>query len=113
MSLGHTNTIKLIDYINNNYENISLATIYRNLNILIEEEKIKRISVGNLDIYEVIKDKHFHFKCNNCGNIIDIPKSAIKGYKSLISLDDYEICDCDIVFYGVCQNCKAYNKEEN
>ena len=112
-ALGHANTLKLIDYINNNFSNISLATIYRNLNILLEEERIKKLSVGDLDVYEVVSDKHFHFKCNKCGNIIDIPKSTIKNYRSLINLGDNDIDDCDIVFYGICQKCKAYNKEEN
>ncbi|MCR5350635.1 MAG: transcriptional repressor [Acholeplasmatales bacterium] len=106
MTLGHSNTERLIDYINKNFSNISLATIYRNLNILIEENKIKKLSVGNLDVYEVIREKHFHFKCTKCGDIIDIPKSNIKSYKSLINLGDNEISDCDIVFYGVCQKCK-------
>ena len=38
--LGHATTESLISYIKNNYDAISLATIYRNICILLEEKKI-------------------------------------------------------------------------
>ena len=34
--LGHATSDDLINHINNNYSNISLATIYRNLTILLD-----------------------------------------------------------------------------
>lgn len=37
--LGHATTESLISYIKNNYDAISLATIYRNIGILLEEKR--------------------------------------------------------------------------
>ena len=61
--LGHATSDDLIKYINTNYSNISLATIYRNLTILLDEKQIKKVKVGEIDVFETVKDKHYHFKC--------------------------------------------------
>lgn len=105
--LGHATSDDLINYINNNYANISLATIYRNLNILLDEKQIKKFSVGDNDVYEVTKEKHYHFKCIICNNIIDIPESVVDlKLKDQKRLDKNSILDCEIIFTGVCENCK-------
>ena len=108
--LGHATSDDLINYINNNYANISLATIYRNLNILLDEKQIKKFSVGDNDVYEVTKEKHYHFKCIICNNIIDIPESVVDlKLKDQKRLDKNSILDCEIIFTGVCENCKNKN----
>ena len=48
--MGHTTSEKLIEYINSNYENISLATIYRNLNKLLDEGQIRKLRLGQEEI---------------------------------------------------------------
>lgn len=43
-ALGHATVEALIEYIRVHDENISLATIYRNISILLEEQKLKELS---------------------------------------------------------------------
>lgn len=106
-SLGHATTKQIIGHLER--EDISLATIYRNLSILIEENKVKKIRVSpNEDVYETIKLEHFHFRCNSCGKIIDVDKNSIHIQVDEDSnLRDSMIGEHDIVFYGVCQKCRA------
>ena len=105
--LGHATSDDLIKYINTNYSNISLATIYRNLTILLDEKQIKKVKVGEIDVFETVKDKHYHFKCRVCGNIIDIdPNKVPLDVSKLNKIGDNDILDCDIVFLGVCNKCK-------
>ena len=102
--LGHATSDDLIKYINDNYSNISLATIYRNLTILLDEKIIKKVKIGDIDVYETIKDKHYHFKCRVCGNIIDIPTNMVPNEINKIkTIDNNDVFDCDIVFTGICQ----------
>ena len=104
--MGHTTSERLIEYINSNYENISLATIYRNLSKLLEEGQIKKLRLGQEEIYETVKEKHYHFKCRLCGNIVDIPTSMVPfDFSTIKTIDRNDILDCDIVFQGVCHNC--------
>lgn len=82
--------------------NISLGTVYRNLNILVDEGLILRIRHDNVDRYDAKRERHDHFFCNKCGNIFDIyeevviPNNAYKVGKIL----EYEIN-----FTGICREC--------
>lgn len=106
--LGHANTECLIEYINNNFQNISLATIYRNLNILLEEGRVNKISIAGEEFYEIDRIKHAHFRCNKCNEIYDISIDSLpKGFKNLPNLGEFEVLGCDCVFYGICQKCKS------
>lgn len=104
--LGHASSEVLIDYIQKNYSNISVATIYRNLTILMEEEQVKKVKLNNIDVYETVKGKHFHYMCRMCGNIIDVSPAEVgldKFKVSNLSLGSVE--DYDMTFYGKCNKC--------
>ena len=106
--LGHADTEKLIAYINEHYDGISLATIYRNLTSLQEDNKIARRKLGNMDVYETVKGKHYHLKCKICGEIYDIDANDVSVNLD-VNKDGNEIDDVDVIFYGVCHNCKVSN----
>ena len=109
--LGHTTSEGLINYLNkNNQDDISLATVYRNLTILLDENKIKKIKLDNIDVYEVTKQKHYHFRCVKCGEIYDFPlKGAVVQFNKNL-LPGINVRGLDIVLYGVCNKC-GDNKE--
>lgn len=109
-AMGHTTSEKLIEYINSNYENISLATIYRNLTKLIDEGYVKKLRLGKDEIYETVKEKHYHFKCSKCGMIYDIMPEEI-SMPPINSIDGNEVTGLDIMLFGLCKNCKG--KGEN
>ena len=55
--------------------NISLATVYRNLNQLAENGTILKIEgLENSDHFDHNTHEHHHFLCEKCGRIFDIPK---------------------------------------
>lgn len=105
--LGHTTTDELINYINQNYSNISLATIYRNIGILLEESLIRKLKIGTLDIYETVKNKHYHYQCKMCNEIydIDIKQLPIKINEVKIEDKTFNVIDNDLVLYGICDKC--------
>ena len=84
-------------------ENVSIATIYRNLNILTEEGKIKKVNSYNLTVYETIKEKHYHFECEKCKQVYDIDPKFVK-ITSSHSLAG--VTNVGLFFYGICNNCK-------
>lgn len=105
--LGHATSDCLISYIKDKYTNIALATIYRNLTKLLNEKKIKKVKLGQIDVYETVKEKHYHFHCKNCGSIIDIkPKSIPYSLETINKIEEEYVDDCDLVLYGICHNCK-------
>ena len=90
---------------------ISLATVYRNLN--------KMASCGHIKKIEGLEDRahfdhntfeHYHFICQKCGKIYDIAKEVAPDIiKKTQDKTGFTINSHDIVFHGICLECK---KEE-
>lgn len=88
------------------FPNISLGTVYRNLSLLEELGEIQRFRSGTTDRFDGNAANHYHFICNECGCVDDIPlelqnsicELAAKAYNGTI---DYHLT----YFYGKCQNC--------
>ncbi len=95
------------------YPNISLGTVYRNLALLSELGEISKISVGgNADRYDGNTTRHHHFICTCCENVYDLESSAVDGALAAAS----EKCPGKIDtfyanFYGTCQHCLARKGE--
>ncbi len=107
----------ILDIINNSYNhpsaydiyleckkeisNISLGTVYRNLNTLIESNSIQKIkSVDNIDRYDKILN-HSHFICIKCNKIIDINEKNV--YNEYIG--DNKVLSCKVTYEGICKKC--------
>ncbi len=90
------------------YSNLSLATVYRNLNLLCQCGEIIKIEVGDgTDHYDATVTPHCHFICNSCKNIIDINVPyAQKLNDEVNSLNDVIVTDSSLVFHGLCTKCK-------
>ncbi len=85
---------------------ISLATVYRNLNLLAEEGMILRIEAGECDRFDGITADHCHFLCTDCKKISDVePVSHIKTDRLLKEFDG-EVSGYSVMFYGLCSECK-------
>ncbi len=86
--------------------NISLGTVYRNLNTLVENNNIQKIkSIDNIDRYDKIIN-HSHFICIKCNKIIDIDKFL--DYNEYVG--DNKVLNCKITYEGICKKCL---EEEN
>ncbi len=110
--LGHASTEGLIREITLQNHPISLATIYRNIQSLIEEKKIKKVKLKNQDVLETVKEEHGHFICEHCGGIWDMPvnKTSLVVQASKNSI--HQIKQCDIAFYGICHSCTKRKEEK-
>ncbi len=92
------------------YPNISLGTVYRNLNLLVEQGEVRKISHGTgMDRFDADIQKHYHFVCNECANIIDleIDQDELLHINDLASKGfNGEIQGHSTFFYGICSDCK-------
>ena len=90
------------------YPAISKGTVYRNLNILAEEGKIKRIEMPNeADRFDHTTGNHYHIKCIKCGMVYDVDPCDIGSPLDLVKdKKGFDFRDCSIVFKGICPKCK-------
>lgn len=95
------NKIHLID------PTIGQATVYRNINKLVEMNEIKKLSVKDeTDRYDGDLSNHYHFICTSCNKIIDIFDVCVDIPKDNINKKyNISIYDNDILLYGKCKDC--------
>ncbi len=87
---------------------ISLGTVYRNLNELVELGKVLRISVpGDSDRFDKTIFKHTHFFCEKCKSIIDIDEIKIDDVVTKIEKEKkLKVFTNQISLYGICSKCQ-------
>ncbi len=93
--------------------NLSLGTVYRNLNLLTEEGLLTRMSF-QVDRYDAVTRPHTHFHCEKCGSVVDldlfdenVPYLADLDRKAHDAQPGLRIDRHDLVFYGLCPACAA------
>ena len=86
---------------------LSLGTVYRNLKLLEELGKVRRVvSFRGTERYDACCGDHAHFLCAKCGLLMDLGDSHIQTLRSILVLDpDYSISKLDLTVTGVCPNC--------
>jgi Fur family peroxide stress response transcriptional regulator len=87
---------------------ISLGTVYRNLNLLVKQKEIDRFKSGNAhDRFDGITDGHSHLICEKCGEIFDafIPEID-KLWDVLNNKNGFELNKERVNLYGICKKCK-------
>ena len=97
-------------HVREEYPNISLGTVYRNLNLLITLGEAIKISDHNgADRFDGCVLPHSHFFCTECGRVLDIEIDSDEVHKinQAASADfDGVVESSQTVFYGKCGNCK-------
>ena len=87
---------------------ISRATVYRNLNLLAQTGQIRRMEIpGSADRYDHISSDHCHVKCAVCGRVFDVDMEFVRGLeRGIRDAHGFDFTGYDILFHGVCPECK-------
>ncbi|MBN1649026.1 MAG: transcriptional repressor [Spirochaetales bacterium] len=90
---------------------ISLGTVYRNLERLVQKGKILRIPTGSQNRYDGNTESHAHFRCISCGCIEDIffPETDTDFFAGL-ETGDRKITGIYLEYHGYCANCARKEK---
>lgn len=104
---GHISIEKLYEIMHKKFNSISLATIYKNINLMLEASFIQEVKVPNAkSVYELTKDKHSHIVCNSCGEITDVDLDLNSIISNAAKLSDHTIERSDLVLSGTCKSCQ-------
>ena len=104
--LGHATMEQVIENVHDVDSSISKSTIYRNVNVLLTENVIKKFKMNQVEVYETIKEKHYHFMCKECGLITDLnAKELDERFGNLKEVEGNQIEEVEIYFSGICKDC--------
>jgi len=103
---GHASIEEIYDDIRDFFPSISLATIYKNITALKDENIISEICLHQKPKFEITKEPHAHFICKRCGKVEDIPFSdVVKEEIDKRYPNSYK----ELYIYGICESCKDGN----
>ena len=90
------------------HPNISLGTVYRNLNLLIEMGEVIKINgMDGSDRYDGNTHRHYHFLCNKCQRVLDIDMESIDYINDIANKSFPGKVEGNVTyFYGKCNDCE-------
>lgn len=107
-SRDHLTVEQIFQKLREIHPQVVLATVYNNLNRLLEEELIRKVSVeGMPDRYDRMK-KHDHLVCRRCGKLSDITLEDLTASLKKQLGDD--VLYYDLKVYYVCPACREKEK---
>lgn len=96
------NAEELYQKVSKRDQRIGIATVYRFLKNLVDNNKLHSFSCEGKTIYSLDLNNHCHFICQKCGNLehLDLKKVDFlpKGRKN-------KICHFQIDLTGTCEKC--------
>jgi Fe2+ or Zn2+ uptake regulation protein len=86
---------------------ISLGTVYRNLQVLVSEGRLRSFARGGRTCYDGDLTPHDHFSCERCGLLMDIPRSteALPAERRLRATG-HAVTGRTLEFFGLCRECR-------
>ena len=95
------------------FPNISLGTIYRNLNLLSDIGEIIRLTTGDgCDHYDFNTAPHNHFVCTRCHSVLDLEMDSIDDIVEVARKNFPGRIDRHCTyFYGICAECMDTSEE--
>jgi Fur family peroxide stress response transcriptional regulator len=93
--------------IRSTHPNISLGTVYRNLNLLAEQGEIIKINCQDgSDRFDGNPMPHYHFLCKSCGKVSDIEMEPIDHIIKIAGAGFGGKVEGHVTyFYGLCPEC--------
>lgn len=109
----HLNVTQIADYLKSEESAVSIPTIYRVLDELIESGEVRKYVLdGNTAAcFQLISGggcgEHFHLKCDKCGHLQHFQSKELSEIQAVIKKDaGADVNLLQTVFHGTCKDCK-------
>lgn len=104
---SHPTAETVYQHIRKMFPNISLGTVYRNLNFLVDHGEAVRLECGDgREHFDGDVRPHYHFFCRQCRRIIDLEMLPIDHVNVIAGAEfDGKIEDHVVYFRGLCRDC--------
>ena len=95
------------------YPDISLGTVYRNLALFKQQGMIQSLgTVNGVERFDGNVEPHVHFICQCCDSVIDLPHMEVPESLCSRAADETggTVANCQLTFTGTCQSCCVINQ---
>lgn len=103
---SHPTADQVYEKVRKEIPNISLGTVYRNLQKLVAEEKLQVVTVGRSQHFDPLIEHHQHFICEECGRLFDIFMDGPEEIRpSSLPHEGFTVTSHQLAFFGTCHDC--------
>ncbi|MCP9067162.1 MULTISPECIES: Fur family transcriptional regulator [Streptococcus] len=90
------------------FPSMSLATVYNNIKVLIDEGVVSEIKVRNdtTTYFDFMGHDHLNVVCEKCGRIADVDIEVPDLREEAASQSGYQITKTQMTVYGICSECQ-------
>ncbi|MEW5737048.1 MAG: transcriptional repressor [Thermodesulfobacteriota bacterium] len=105
---SHPTADQIYEMVRRKLPHISLATVYRNLDVLSEAGSILKLEMGGSQRrYDGDTSDHCHARCTQCGAIADLPALPVSVPKvPEMQAKGFSIQGHRLEFFGLCPSCQ-------
>jgi len=106
---SHPTADDIYDEVREEIPNISKGTVYRNLKVLQEMGQVRELNLdGAKSRFEVAIAGHYHFRCENCGRLLDLDVPINKELdREIAKQTGLSISYHQLEFRGLCHDCQS------
>ena len=107
-SREHPDAARVFEAVRNIVPNISLGTVYRSLEALVQDGHLIQIQQpGAATRYDARLERHYHLLCGSCGSVFDVelelPDLVLIARQSVRAFD---VRAATVEFHGTCERCQ-------
>ncbi len=108
-SKQHMTAAQVYQLARKNCPHLSLGTVYRNLNLLVDIGQLRRIGVpGEADRYDWQLETHQHLFCRRCKKVLNLAMQS-EALEALVqSCPGIQAEDYNFIVTGLCPDCKQH-----
>lgn len=107
----HPDADSIYEELKQDNPSLSKTTVYNTLDMLQQHDLVKVLTIGPRFRYDFNLQPHHHFRCRQCGAVIDIPPG--NDALDCIDTDGHHIDEVHVYLKGICNQCLQQQKEEN
>jgi Fur family transcriptional regulator, peroxide stress response regulator len=103
---SHPTADQIYEKVREELPNISLGTVYRNLQKLAADGKLQVVNIDRRQHFDPIVDRHQHFICERCSRVYDIflEQNDEPGI-FLLPESGFTVTSHQLSLYGTCKDC--------
>lgn len=104
---AHPTATWVYDALKKEFPDLSLGTVYRNLGILRDQGLLRVLQSGStFDRFDADTSAHYHFICERCGGVSDVPMPALDEIERAASKAvGRPVSGHRLDFFGLCAAC--------
>ena len=108
-SKQHMTAAQVYQLARKNCPHLSLGTVYRNLNLLVDIGQLRRIGVpGEADRYDWQLETYQHLFCRRCKKVLNLAMQSDALEALVQSCPGIQAEDYNFIVTGLCPDCKQH-----